>query len=215
SNAKTVVNVVKEVLSEKSAVAVAKTLLKAIVAVNPISAIVAQILMVDEKLNEMVPICLAPSGQIDSPWGQAKQIYNTWGSPRKGVVDGSLDVYCVLCGMEGSVHLSGRLKFQSRTFDEANIAMKGNIEAGVGIGIDAKVQARQAFSIPLAEAGSPGFSVSGVFTVGPFVSLKAEADLGISLQGQVIAGANVSIPNFFANLDLVNQEKFVAPGFIR
>ncbi|KAL8833697.1 MAG: hypothetical protein Q9176_007853 [Flavoplaca citrina] len=104
-------------------------------------------------------------------------------------------------------------KFQSLTFEEANIAMKGNIEAGVGIGIDAKVQARQAFSIPLAEGGPPGFSVSGVFIVGPFISLKAEADLGISLQGQVLAGANVSIPNFYANLDLVNQEKSVARGF--
>ncbi|KAL8983046.1 MAG: hypothetical protein Q9205_002597 [Flavoplaca limonia] len=104
-------------------------------------------------------------------------------------------------------------KFQSLTFEEANIAMKGNIEAGVGIGIDAKEQARQAFSIPLAEGGPPGFSVSGVFIVGPFISLKAEADLGISLQGQVLAGANVSIPNFYANLDLVNQEKSVARGF--
>ncbi|KAL8886407.1 MAG: hypothetical protein Q9215_005880 [Flavoplaca cf. flavocitrina] len=72
SIAKTVVNVVKEVFSEKNAVAVAKTLLKVVVAVNPIGAIVAQILTVDEKLNETIPIRLAPSGQIDSPWGQAK-----------------------------------------------------------------------------------------------------------------------------------------------
>ena len=104
-------------------------------------------------------------------------------------------------------------QIQGLTFEEANIAMKGNIEAGVGIGVDAKVQARQAFSIPLAEGGPPGFSVSGVFTVGPFISLEVEADLGISLQGQVLAGANVSIPSFYANLDLVNQEKSIARGF--
>ncbi|KAL8891758.1 MAG: hypothetical protein Q9192_005706 [Flavoplaca navasiana] len=175
SIAKTVVNVVKEVFSEKNAVAVAETLLKVVVAVNPIGVILTQILTVDEKLNETVPIRLAPSGQIDSPWGQAKQIYNTSGSSRNGVVDGSLDVYCVRCGVEGSVHLSGRLKYQALTFHEANIAMNGNIEAGVGIGIDAKVQVR--------------------------------------LQGQVLAGVNVSIPNFYANLDLVNQEKSVARGF--
>ncbi|KAL8993315.1 MAG: hypothetical protein Q9169_006437 [Polycauliona sp. 2 TL-2023] len=183
SIAKTVVNVVKEVFSEENAIAVAKTLLKVVAAVTPgISTIVAvaQVITVDEKINDTVTINLAPPGQIDSPWGQAKQLYNTSGSSSNGVVEGNLDVYCVRCGVDGSIHFSGRLEFQALEFQEANIAMNGNIEAGVAIGIDAK---------------------------------EAEADLGISLQGQVLAGANVSIPNFSANLDLVNQEKSFARGF--
>ena len=103
----------KEVFSEKNAVAVAKTLLKVVVAVNPIGVILTQILTVHEELNETVPIRLAPSGQIDSPWGQAKQLYNTSGSSSNGVIKGRLEVYCVRCGVDGSVNLSGRLKFKA------------------------------------------------------------------------------------------------------
>ncbi|KAI4141899.1 MAG: hypothetical protein L6R39_005145 [Caloplaca ligustica] len=49
-----------------------------------------------------------------------------------------------------------------------------------------------------------GSSVSGVFTVGPVINLDAEADLGISVQRQMLAGVNISIPNFHADLVLVS-----------
>lgn len=97
--------------------------------------------------------------------------------------------------------------------EAANIAMAGNIAAGVSIGIDAQLQARETFKTPLVQLGLPGFSVSDVFTVGPLIALDAETDLGITLQGQVLAGVNMSIADFSANLDLVEFDKSFTRGF--
>lgn len=110
------------------------------------------------------------------------------------------------------MHLNGRLTWRGQ-LEAANIALAGNIAAGISIGIDAQLQARKSFKAQLVTLSVPGFSVSGLFTIGPMIALDAETDLGISLQGQVLAGVNMSIPNFAANLDLVNFDNSFTRGF--
>lgn len=70
---------------------------------------------VDEKLDLTVPVYVVPPNLVESPWGQAKQLYNLSKASSNGVVEGSLAVYCVRCGAEGSVHLSGRFKWRDNS----------------------------------------------------------------------------------------------------
>lgn len=96
---------------------------------------------------------------------------------------------------------------------KANIGMNGNVAASVETGIDAHAELTKNFPFPIAQTGIPGFSVSGLFTIGPEIALAAEVDLGISLAGQVLAGIKMTIANFSANVDLVDGSDSLAQGF--
>ena len=64
----------------------------------------------------------------------------------------------------------------------------------------------------MSVAAPPGFSLPVVFAIGPVLSLEAELDLGVMLAGQVLAEIKMNIPNFQANLDLVNNAKSMSSG---
>lgn len=117
-----------------------------------------------------------------------------------------LEIYCVHCAVQGSMHLTGHWKWRGQLEE-------GNIAAGLGIGINAQAQAKQGFNKDVFAVGAPGFSIPNIITVGPAITLKAEVNIGISLQGQVLAGVNMSLPNFSANLDLVNTDQSFPRGF--
>ncbi|KAL8749824.1 MAG: hypothetical protein Q9184_006653 [Pyrenodesmia sp. 2 TL-2023] len=202
--------VVKEVFSKP--LALAESLAKVVISGYGLIAAVAKVIDVDQKLDLTVPVSVVPPNLVESPWFQAKQLYDVSKTSSNEIVEGSVAVYCVRCGEEGSVHLSGRFKWRGQ-LEAANIAMAGSFAAGLGIGIDAQLQARKSFKAQFISSGFPGFSVPGVFTVGPMIALDAETDLGISLQGQVLAGANMSIADFSANLDLVDFDKSFTRGF--
>lgn len=50
-------------------------------------------------------------------------------------------------------------------------------------------------------------------TIGPVVKLDAEVEVGVEIEGQVLAGVIIRIPNFQANLDLEDETKSKADGF--
>ena len=62
----------------------------------------------------------------------------------------------------------------------------------------------QVFDQPIAAVGIPGFQIPGIIIVGPSLSLAAIAELNITLAGQVLTGAQLTIANFAATVDFVD-----------
>jgi hypothetical protein len=91
--------------------------------------------------------------------------------------------------------------------------MKGNVHAGLGLGLDAQLEYKDSFKKPIFSTGLPGFSVPNIITVGPVVSLSAELDVEATAQGQLLAAIALDIPNFDATLDLLDSTKSSSSGF--
>ena len=171
-------------------------------------------LAVNPEINADIPIDIKGPKLVPSPWGDAIELFKKDKSSDSGTVTGEIALYCVKCGVNGKVHLGGSARWTiAEGLTKANAEMKGNIEAGLQLGLDAKAAYKQTFPFPIAQAGVPGFSVSGLITIGPVIKLDAEVELGVEIEGQVLAGVIMKIPNFQANLDLVDGTKSKSEGF--
>ena len=172
-------------------------------------------LAITKQASADIPINVGPSKLVDSPWGRALQMYNKQKESKNGKVQGSVALYCVDCGVQGQVQLNGQVRWTiADGLTQANAGLNGNIAAALKLGIDANVAFDDKLTYPILSVPvPPGFSIPKLFTVGPQVTLDAEVALGITLAGQVLAGVKMSIPNFSANLDLVDGSKSVSSGF--
>ncbi|KAL8962365.1 MAG: hypothetical protein Q9183_005170, partial [Haloplaca sp. 2 TL-2023] len=189
-----------------------------------------------------VPVNAVARANQNSPFGPAFQIYryrvpdddpakrgfqqrldgildqllpDPGGPPAPGVV-----FYCVDCGVTGNVAVAGSVSFTLLNgINAGNVAISGNLRAGIQIGLDAYAELRK--EITLARL------------VGPEVTLDLKADFAISAQGQLLAGyflpsntatlqrvcADFCIriiatwPAFNANLDFVNPSRSTQSGF--
>ena len=172
-------------------------------------------LAITKQASADIPINVGPSKLVDSPWGRALQMYNKQKESKSGTAQGSITLYCVDCGVHGTVQLNGQARWTiADGLTQANAGLKGNIAAALKLGIDANAAFEDKLTYPILSVPvPPGFSIPQLFTVGPQVTLDAEVALGVTLAGQVLAGVNMSIPNFSANLDLVDGSKSVSNGF--
>ncbi|ORY77045.1 hypothetical protein BCR37DRAFT_395126 [Protomyces lactucae-debilis] len=124
------------------------------------------------------------------------------------VQDDDLSAWCVDCSTSGSVSISGRLAANLIDgFTQAYISLNGSIAAEVNLGIDAKGPLTKTYKKQLAEIGVPGLSVQPFYRVGPALVFEVEADLGLELQSQFLAGARVEINNFEARVDALHSSK--------
>ena len=160
-----------------------------------------------------VPINLAPTAQAISPFGEALKIYDSSSTTSSESARGALAVYCVGCQVTGAVQLSGQVRWALQGgLAAAKIAMNGTLNAGLTIGIDATGQVNHSFPFPIAKnAVKPGFSVEGLITVIPVLSLDAEGTVALSAKGQAQAGINITIPEFSGILDFVNGSNTQSP----
>lgn len=85
--------VVKEVISAipKEVLALGEKVARIAVPGYGLIATLADIIQVDEKLNKTLGVKLVPPNLVESPWGQAAPLYNTSGSSKNVVVEGSLE----------------------------------------------------------------------------------------------------------------------------
>ena len=182
--------------------------------VGQVTDAVSNALAITPTANADIPINIGPT-LGNSPFGPAKQLFTRQGTSRRTGASGQVTVYCVQCGVHGDIKLNGMARYTIKDgLTQANAGLSGNVQAGLQIGIDATAEISQNAQFPLiTTAVPPGFSVPGVFSIGPMVSLEADIQLDISLAGQVLAGATLSIPNFQANLDLVNRANSGSSGF--
>ncbi|KAL8692316.1 MAG: hypothetical protein Q9218_002633 [Villophora microphyllina] len=133
------------------------------------------------------------------------------GQPEPGIV-----FWCVNCGIRGTIQVAGSISFTLLNGVTAgNVALSGNLRAGLEIGMDAFAEYRKTITVArLVHQGIPGFSITNVITVGPEITLDMTADFRVSAQGQLLAGITANWPNFAANLDMVNPSRSTQSGWV-
>lgn len=95
-----------------------------------------------------------------------------------------------------------------------NVGMSGNLAAGLEIGIDAYAEFTKTLNIArLVHQGVPGFSIPGIVTLGPEITLDMNAEFGISAEGQLLAGVQMNWPSLGANLNMLNPSASSYYGF--
>lgn len=136
--------------------------------------------------------------------------------PSRTGVTGQVGVYCVQCGVQGHVRATGEAdwNFFTGNLHYANVALEGSISARVALGIEATLDAEtQEIKHELHRQGIPKLQIPKFITIGPSIVLSAEAQLTLNISGSVMAGIRMEIPNFSANIDLVNKDKSISTGF--
>ena len=205
--------VVNEVLTTDNAIKAAEILVEELLPPNGLVLTLAKVVGGDESFVINKAIDAVPSTLVESPFGPAALLFENSSTSADEVISGRLTVYCVRCSVQGDIHISGRVAWHS-TLEVANVMIDGNLNLGIGLGIDAEIQAQQTFTQPLVQYPiPPGFSVPSLITIGPSLELDTETTLEVAIQGQVLTGVNVSIADFTANLDLVNGSKSFSRGF--
>jgi hypothetical protein len=169
----------------------------------------------DPSIDTTFSINLGPKELVDSPFGQAYQLFTKSGTSSGGAASGEVSLYCVGCGVTGKIHISGAASFAiySASLTSGFVAMDGNVHAGLELGLYAQAEYKQTFEKTIASAGLPGFSIPNIISVGPVIQLKAELDIDIAATGQLLVGATMDIPNFAARLDLVDSSGSYSRGF--
>jgi len=88
---------------------------------------------------------------------------------------GHVAVYCVQCGVNGVLHLTGSARYTIKDgLQQTNAGLNGNLA----------ISQNTNFAL-VSAAVPPGFSVPRVFAIGPVVNLDAGFRLEISLAGQI------------------------------
>ena len=194
------------------ATAVANAVTEAVVKVN-------EALSLSFPLNLIIPISIAPLKALNvpsTPSGEAFLVYNNSVALKKdSAAKDFINVYCVQCGVNGSVQLNGRAKWSLLNgLSEATVDMRGDIKARLAIGVDAGFKLEKQFvRSKVIKQGIPTLTLPKIIVIGPAIGFAAEAEFSTGLSGQVLFGVEANIPNFAATLDFKNGSRSSASGF--
>ncbi|KAF9633619.1 hypothetical protein BFW01_g4513 [Lasiodiplodia theobromae] len=158
-------------------------------------------------------INLTPSNKVDSKyWGSQYQLYHGSAS---GALTGTVDLYCVDCGITGNAHVAGEIGFSllGGGFNKGSVTIDGSAKAALYLGLAADGTYNNKFKKNIASYGAPGFSIPNVISVGPVMTMDASLTLDIKAQGQILVGAEAAITNFYAKLDIVNKDQTTIKNF--
>ncbi|KAH7324936.1 hypothetical protein B0I35DRAFT_425228 [Stachybotrys elegans] len=155
-------------------------------------------------INDLIGLDLI---NVDSPFGPAIQLFSIDVPPIDGVpLEGGLDIFCVGCGVSGSVRISGRaawVPFEGIT--EGFIELHNDITFSAKLGVDANIALKQDLDLDLFNVGLPGLSF-GVITIGPRISLGAKVGVEALASGRLLAGGELALQNAAIVIDIVNRE---------
>ncbi|KAH8896904.1 hypothetical protein GQ53DRAFT_890380 [Thozetella sp. PMI_491] len=174
------------------------------------------------------------SSMMDSPWGEAYRLvdYNpgekdSGFSESKAALEGmrddligepdpepGIEVFCVDCGISGSVTVAVHLSIHP--FDgigEGSVGVHGNMYAGLYLGIDAFAKADKTVTKQLISRGLPGWSIPGIISIGPELSLSVQAGVEVQAEGQIFAGASLNWTDFQAKFDIAHPSKSTSSGW--
>ena len=180
---------------------------------------VNEALSLSPPLNLNIPISVAPLKELNvpsTPFGEAFLVYNRSATlNQNGAATNFINVYCVQCGVNGSVQLNGRAKWSLLNgLSEATVDMRGDIRARLAVGVDAGFKLeKQYVRGKVIKQGIPTLTVPKIIVVGPAIGFAAEAEFSIGLSGQVLFGVEANIPNFAATLDFKNGSRSTSSGF--
>ncbi|THW98728.1 hypothetical protein D6D13_10515 [Aureobasidium pullulans] len=117
-------------------------------------------------------------------------------------------VWCVDCGIHGSIYTTGSATFTIIGPTRLSLRLRGDLNANVQIGVDGFYKfERPILEIPLTpDIGLPGFSIPGVITIGPYLTVDLVAKIEVEAVGQIPAGVNLDWPEMGMFVD------FLLPG---
>ena len=123
-----------------------------------------------------------------------------------GVFEGSIDAYCLDCGLRGSADLSGKLIIDilnpSKTDFVADIDLNAMLALELGLELVGSFSHNSTF--PLGTVALPGLSIPGIVSFGP--DIKLELGLGVYTEGalQFSTGVKMQFTNSKLHLDLLS-----------
>lgn len=173
-----------------------------------------------KTFNKEFPFKLYNKTVVQSPWGDANLLKRFSKETSKSVgtttssFNGSISLYCVGCGAQGSMDIEGRATFQADQggLTEGKVTARTNIEVALQLGIDAQAQYQRNISQSLGSYGLPGFAF-GIVTIGPAISIGADVHFNAQAQGQLLAGARFAIQNAVSVIDVVKPENSKSSGW--
>ncbi|KAK5170994.1 uncharacterized protein LTR77_004138 [Saxophila tyrrhenica] len=125
----------------------------------------------------------------------------------EGGFDAGLNIYCVDCGVKGSIIVTGMLSwgfFDGITL--AQVRMSGNMYAGMYLGLEMFAVYKKEYEKNLIKKSLNPWTVPGLIDFGPYVRLAVSAGIEIKAEGTLLIGASATWGNFEAFMDLISGE---------
>lgn len=165
---------------------------------------VSRFTSIDKTLSGQYGLDYYPSNS-DTKWGRAYKLYEA----------NSVSAYCVGCGANGQVTLSGSVSFSiANGFTSGAMSAKGNLHGVAQVGVTANIV--KSFDLKeqvIAQAALSDLVLGGVLTIGPAVKLSAGANLGFEASGSLLAGVTLDWPSISATVDIINAGNTKIDGF--
>lgn len=180
---------------------VVETAAKAYDALNPFTP--RTFTPIDNDLN-----FATPKGSDSTPWGNGKQLLS---KTEKG---GAIAIYCVGCGVQGKIHVTGTVTFiVGKLSVSGNLKANGAVQAALELGIVASYTNTWSYTRDIATVPLSPLSIPGIITIGPQVTLSAGGSLTVEAVGQLLAGAVLDWPAIQATIDIGDLSASSASGF--
>lgn len=124
-------------------------------------------------------------------------------------------VWCVDCGIHGSILTTGSATFTIIGPTRLNLRLRGDLNANVQLGVDGFYKfERPILEVPLApDVGLPGFSIPGVISIGPYLTIDLVAKIEVETVGQFLAGVNLDWPEIGMSIDFLSPGSAKSYGF--
>jgi hypothetical protein len=177
------------------------------VVVGAVTDLIDDISRNDPAVQGSAPINFGPSQNEDTPWGDGALLFKKE-STSPGKVTADLSVYCIDCGVRGTVYLQGTAKWSSGGGVESVVMnVNADMTAGLQLGVVATANLNVQKTKQLVRAAVPnlGIVVNGIFSAGCYLGVDAVAEFDITAIGQALAGVSMHFPEFKATIDVTNS----------
>ncbi|KAF2820090.1 hypothetical protein CC86DRAFT_412555 [Ophiobolus disseminans] len=168
---------------------------------------------------------------VESPWGDKAVLLKTFGKlptnktlrpvgGRKQTTvtsGGFLNIYCVSCGVTGSLTTKGSIIFSITGVKGGKLeGVIPNMAIGVGIGIFGEFVEEKTFENKLYDIPLSPFTI-GFATIGPILSVGTHLKLGVKMSGNIHARCDVKFENSKFSYDFVSgafEQSGFTPKFV-
>jgi hypothetical protein len=172
--------------------------------------------MTDTPWGEGVQLVDYKPGESDKGFSHSKEVLESIRNDLIGEPDPEpgIQVYCIDCGIDGSVTVSVHLEIHPFSgIGKGSVSVEGHMYMGLYVGIDAFAEAEQTATKEIIKRGLPGWSIPGIISIGPELSLSVEAGVKVEAEGQIFAGASLTWPNFTATFDIAHPSQSTKDGW--
>ncbi|KAE8209152.1 hypothetical protein CF327_g6832 [Tilletia walkeri] len=145
-----------------------------------------------------------------------EQMEKRKGTPQaKAKAQGSLEVFCVNCTIDGSFHYKGVLGFSLRQAEitKCTLDFDGKMDVQYNLGYEAHASLNFNVRKELGRIPLPGgFKIPKVVVIGPAAVFETAFDIKLDAEVDLILGAQVHVAPFQLHLDAVDKLKSRSSG---